>query len=437
MLKQIQNNTYTIKIKDATFPSPFKSGLEYSAPARGTWNIVHTGMLIPEAHQIFVCAASCLRGVVLTAAEMKAENRFSTIEIKENNVINGDMEQLIIDGVDAIITRLPQKPPAVLLYTSCIHHFLVCDMNYVFSELKSKYPDIDFTDCYMNPIMRKSGLTPDQIMRKQLYSLLKEQEKDDNTINIIGNDLKTDETSELIKIIKIAGYLVRDITQCKTYNEYQEMAKSKLNIVYYPQALPAAEELKNRFNQDYLYLPVSFDFIKIKDSIDKLTKKINGTEFNHEIQIKKCKEKLNKISSLLKDTEIAIDYTAVSKPFELAKLLTDFNIKVTKIYTDAISSEDKPSFECLKSNYPDIEIFPTVRANMCVIPKISDNKVLAIGQKAAYFNSTKHFVNIVEGGGHWGYDGILKLCDEIEEAYYNEKDTQKLIQIKGMGCGCC
>ena len=62
-----------IPIGKAAYPNPFASGLEYAAPARGTWNIVHTGMLIPEAHEIFVCAASCLRGVVLTAAGLLRE----------------------------------------------------------------------------------------------------------------------------------------------------------------------------------------------------------------------------------------------------------------------------------------------------------------------------------------------------------------------------
>ena len=37
-----------VALKDADFPLPFVSGLEYNAPARGPWNIVHTGMLVPE-----------------------------------------------------------------------------------------------------------------------------------------------------------------------------------------------------------------------------------------------------------------------------------------------------------------------------------------------------------------------------------------------------
>jgi len=103
MLKRVnaapQRAPEGVTIKDAAFPNPFVSGLEYASPARGTWNIVHTGMLIPEAHEIFVCAASCLRGVVLTAAEMGAAERFSTVEVRENNLLDGDMEELVIEGV--------------------------------------------------------------------------------------------------------------------------------------------------------------------------------------------------------------------------------------------------------------------------------------------------------------------------------------------------
>ena len=172
-----------ICIKDACFPAPFTSGLEYSAPARGTWNIVHTGMLMPEAHEIFVCAAGCLRGVVLTAAEMNAANRFSTVAIRENNVTDGDMEELIIDGVTDILNKLPVKPRAVMVYTSCVHHFIGCDLKMVYAALREKFPDVYFTDCYMNPIMRKSGLTPDQLMRRQLYSLLREEEKEPKKIS--------------------------------------------------------------------------------------------------------------------------------------------------------------------------------------------------------------------------------------------------------------
>ncbi|MDO5476419.1 MAG: nitrogenase, partial [Eubacteriales bacterium] len=66
-----------VRIADAAFPVPFAHSLEFNAPVHGTWNIVHIGMLVPECHQIYVCADNCMRGVVLTAAEMDASDRFS------------------------------------------------------------------------------------------------------------------------------------------------------------------------------------------------------------------------------------------------------------------------------------------------------------------------------------------------------------------------
>ena len=40
-----------IRIKDASYPAPFHPGLEFNSPVHGNWNIVHTGMLMPETIQ--------------------------------------------------------------------------------------------------------------------------------------------------------------------------------------------------------------------------------------------------------------------------------------------------------------------------------------------------------------------------------------------------
>lgn len=445
MLKRINPSTEEIlqtdigkRIADADASCLFESTLEYGAPARGTWNIVHTGMLVPQAHEIFVCAAGCLRGVVLTAAEMNASDRFSTIEIKENNVLDGSMETLITDGVSKIISELPYKPSAILLYMSCIHHFMGCDMNYVFSLLREKFPDIDFTDCYMNPIMRKSGLTPDQIMRKRLYSLLKPMPANKKSINIIGNNFSTDETSELVKILKSNGFTLREITKCKTYKEYQQMASSFMNISYYPAAKCAGDELLKRFGQKHVYLPQSFSFKTIKNHLNTLLNQLEiSTQYNFDEDEKMCQKALGQLKDRVGNTPVAIDYTAVSRPFELALMLIGADINVVKIYADSVSSEDKEAFDRLKTLKPDIVIYPTVHPTMRILPREFDGKIVCIGQKAAYFTGSKHFVNIVEGGGHWGFDGIVRLCSEVEDAFLNEKETQKLIQIKGLGCESC
>ncbi len=439
MLKRINGTDpflASIKISDAKYPAPFPSQLEYGCPARGTWNIVHTGFLIPQAHEIFVCAEGCLRGVVLTAAEMNASDRFSTVEVREQNLLDGDMEQLIIEGVTDILGSLDYKPRAVLVYTSCIHHFVGCDLGLVYRTLRERFADIDFTDCYMTPIMRKSGLTPDQLMRQQLYSLISLREKDPKKINIIGNNLPTDKACELFGLAQEAGYEIREITDCKTYDEYQSLGEASANICFNPVSKCSGEELEKRLGQKLLYLKTSFSYDEIEKQLSALCGYMGVRTPDFSKSRERCENALRQTREIIGDAPVVIDYTAVLRPLSLARLLLTHGFNVTAVYADGFTGEEREDFDFLKMHFPQLDLFPTVNVRMRSVCRTRESKTLAIGQKAAYFTGTRNFVNIVENGGMYGFEGIIKLCGLISDAWTSEKDTRRLIQIKGMGCGC-
>lgn len=439
MLKRIERprELTGIPIGKASFPSPFVSGLEYASPARGTWNIVHTGMLIPEAHQIFVCAASCLRGVVLTAAELGLAYRFSTVEVRENNLLDGDMEDLVIEGVSDIIEKLPKRPPVVLVYTSCVHHFAGCDLDLIYGQLRQRFPDIDFADCYMNPIMRKSGLTPDQLMRSRLYMPLKPRPIRRGSAAIIGSDLPLDADSDLILLLKENGLKIHEITACKTYEDYQEMAESEFYISRYPSAVAGGDMLAERLGGTHVYVPFSFDYDEIQQGLTRLAQIMGIPAPDFSGKREACDSALQETLALIGDTPIAIDYTYCPRPLGLAKLLLDAGFNVDRVYLDTITGEEKQAFEYLKEKHPDLQLFPTVHAAMRFHGAREQTNYLAIGQKAAHFTNTNHFVNVVEGGGMLGYQAIFKTLELMREAFREEKDMRRLIQIKGMGCGGC
>ncbi len=426
-----------VPIGQASYPSPFVSGLEYASPARGTWNIVHTGMLIPEAHEIFVCAASCLRGVVLTAAELNMAHRFSTVEIRENNLLDGDMEDLVMDGVSDIIEKLPKCPPVVLVYTSCVHHFAGCDLEMIYENLRQRFPDIDFVDCYMNPIMRKSGLTPDQLMRSRLYQPLKERPQVKGAVSIIGSDLPTDEDSDLMQLLKQNNLKIHEITSCQTYEAYQEMAESEVYISYYPSAVAGGNMLADRLGAKHVYVPFSFDYGEIEQGLTHLAAELNIPAPDFCGRREESEKALAETLALVGDTPIAIDYTFCPRPLGLAKLLLTHGFNVKKVYLDVVTGEEKATFDFLKEHCPALELYPTVHASMRFLASKESTDYLAIGQKAAHFNHTNHFVNVVEGGGMLGYQAITKTLELIQDAYREEKDMRSLIQIKGMGCGGC
>lgn len=437
MLKRLdeEKRARGIRISEAKFPLPFGSGLEYAAPARGCWNIVHTGMLVPEAQEIFVCPAGCLRGVVLTAAEMGQEHRFSTVEVREENLLNGDMEELIIEGVADILNRLPKMPPAVLVYTSCVHHFTGCDLGLVYDTLRERFPDVDFTDCYMNPIMRKSGLTPDQLIRKGMLGLLKPRPLNEKSVMILNCDQPTMVESDLVIWLRENGYTIHENAACDTYEEYQKMAESVHYISYNPAANAGARFLEKRLGGKLTYVPLSFNYDEIDASFRNLAETLGLTA--PKSRREECEAALQKALDLIGKTPIVIDYTCCARPLSMARLLLDHGFRVERVYVDGITGEEKGDFAYLKAHYPDLELWPTIHPSMRFGAHEAQGNFLAIGQKAAYFTNANHFVNLVSGGGMLGYQAILHLMELLTDAYLHEKDMRSLIQIKGKGCDVC
>jgi len=438
MLKDLYGeNPAAVKIQDAAYPEPFRSGLEYNPPARGVWNIVHTGMLIPQSHQIFACAQGCLRGVILTAAEMNAADRMSWIALEERDMFEGTLETDIIDGAAEIIRELPEKPRAILIFLSCMHLFAGCDFETILIGLRELFPDIDFTDCYMAPTMRKT-ISPDAKMRMQLYSLLKPLPADPRSVSIIGCDRPTDENSELVKIIRGSGLRLRDITLCETYDEYLSMAESAVNITYLPNAKPAGDSLERRLGIKHLYLPVSFDREEIRRNYSLLCKTLGISIPDLSEDERAAEDALRSAHKLIGDTAVAVDFTAVSRPFGFAELLCRHGFRVKYIFADSVSPEDKGAFDSLKKDFPDIEIRSAVNAKMlCATELAPKEKILAVGQKAAYYCATDYFVNIVSGGGFYGFAGICALAGLMEDAYLHPRARREIIRLKGLGCESC
>lgn len=445
-----------ITIGEGVFPVPFPLGLEFNSPAHGNWNIVHTGMLMPEAIQIYVCADNCMRGVVLTAAEMNTADRFSFVTVEEENLLNGNLEDVTIEGVTDVLNKLEKKPKAVLLFTVCLHHFLGCDLDRVYEELGTRFPEIVFVRCFMDPIMQKHGLTPDQKLRKAMYDPLITKEPDPLTVTLVGSDFVLDESSDIKRLLRSTGHTLRELPACKTWAEYQQLGSAEIFVSCYPPAKYGAAMLTERLNRTHLYLPGCFDYEEIKEEIRNLIKELQAgwsredtsntkcaditseeIEAFYQREITLCEDSINHAKSIIGGTPVVLDYLYHPRPLGLAKLLLEHGFHVTTVYLDSISLEEKPAFDWLKLHHPDLELRATIQTKMRVLPRGTEGKVLAIGQKAAWFSGSRNFVNMVQGGGLWGFDGIRGTMELMTEAFLEEKDPEDLIVRKGWGCESC
>ncbi len=450
MLKRVGDREFPGKtevfIKEASFPVPFQPGLEFNSPAHGNWNIVHTGMLVPEAQQIYVCADNCMRGVVLTAAEMNAADRFSFVIVEEKDLLGGNLEDVTIEGVTDVLKRLDKKPKAVLLFTVCLHHFLGSDLDRIYGELEKRFPEIFFMRCFMDPIMQKTGPTPDQKLRLAMYDAVQERKADPKCVTVLGSDFALDEGSDICRILKKNEILLREIPTCETWEDYQNLGEGSLILNCYPAGKFGAEKQAERLGRPFLYLPGSFDYEEIQEQEEKLlgmleqqnnrkTGEIKGLDIEKEIR--ECEEALSHAHQIIGDTPIAVDYLFHPRPLGLTKLLLTHGFQVQSVFLDSISPEEKEVFFWLKENYPELKLISTVRPEMRVRTRQQSEKILAIGQKAAWFTGSRNFVNMVQGGGLWGFDGIRHTAQLMVEAFHEEKDPEDLIVRKGWGCESC
>lgn len=442
-----------VRIRDASFPEPFARGLEFNAPVHGAWNIVHVGMQVPECHQIYVCADNCMRGVVLTAAEMDAADRFSCVLLEEEDLYEGSLETVTIEGVADAIRRLPYRPRAVAVFLVCLHHFVGTDAAYVYSSLEKQFPDIDFMRCWMDPVMRRSGLTPEQKLKESMFRPIRPLPPEQRIVCDLGDNQPLDPESELSLAIREAGFTLLQLQDCRTYDDYLRMGAADLFITRSPLGIYGVTQLAKRLGRPFLYLPPACGEEEINAELTALREALAGIRPESALSenmrsgslrledrtdsARSSREALARVLSLIGDTEVTIDHFATPRPLSLARLLLESGFHVTRVYLDVVAQEEKDDFDWIRDHFPDLILNATVHPGMRVFHKReNEGHMLAIGPKAAWFGGTAHFVNLVECGGLWGFTGIEKLAELMEDAFLHEKDTRKLVPRKGFGCTC-
>ncbi|MBQ5684575.1 MAG: hypothetical protein IIV27_02950, partial [Clostridia bacterium] len=450
---------------------PYRPGLEYTPPARGTWTIAHTPLLVPESVEVYVCPESCLRGVSLSAAEFGGlGTRFSLVVVEEEDWIRSRMEPLFIEGVSDLLRQRYERdgkyPPICFVFNSCMHQFMDTNMALIFRKLEERFPDVLFVEGNMNCTMRTTQTHYEAATNRALYKgLLPVGDVHRHApaapapaVNVIGNYFAIDPSSELLELLGFAGYKVNDLPRVKTYEEYQQMADAALNLYTHPFGKTACEDLKKRLGTPFLEVPYCWDFDEIDRTeravLEKVATAINASGAGERVGLTpivragllgpyrhEAEQALAETAKALSGWNITIDAASTPRPFGLAALLESCGFSVTCVYADAcgpLDEDAKARWEALASEHGhDAETLPMIDWRMRQMPyedaSRENGNVLAIGQKAAYYGNTGHFVNLIYQSGLLGFRGITKLCALMRDAAENRKDTEAVLSEKAIG----
>lgn len=411
----------------------FEKTLFYSSPAHGGWGVLKIAQLVPESYQLFVSPAACGRHGALAACLDGRKSRVSYLYLKEENIVSGDYEHILINAVHEILEYLKKRnrtPKVLSIFVSCIDDLLGTDHEALIDELSEIYPDMRFVFCHMNPTSTDTGVPPLVNIQNKNYSLLDRTSEKDNGVNIIGTLEKIKENSELFDVLHQMGASdVRHISYYHSFAEYDEMAKSQLNLVLAPSAKYSAVNMERKHRMPYVEAFTSFSLQQIRDNYERIASKLGVdcpelTEYE-----KQCDDKLMETAQKLQNMPIIIDGEAILKPYELAKTLLENNMNVVRVYEQQLLDCDKDNFAWITGNHPEVEFRQPQNPKASFREKYS-NEALAIGYSAAYLTYAPHVVDITTQHGLYGYQGLCDLLEMMCRAAEQETDLKELLDTK-------
>ena len=118
--------------------------------------------------------------------------------------------------------------------------------------------------CFMDPIMQKTGPTPDQKLRRAMYDAVPERKADPECVTVLGSDFVLDESADICRILKKNGIRLREAPACKTWEDYQSLGEGSLILNCYPAGKFGVQQQAERLGRPFLYLPGSFDYEEIE-----------------------------------------------------------------------------------------------------------------------------------------------------------------------------
>ena len=404
------------------------STMHYVSAAHGGWGIVRIAALVPESYLLFVCPFACGRHTALGGIDTGIKNQVSYLFITEADIVSGDFEKMIIDNVGDLFEALPKRPKVLFIFTSCLDDLLGTDHDAINAELSEMYPDVQFRHCKMNPISLDSQLPPGITLNMNMYSLLKKTGKKDKIVNIIGNNVTLPENGDLKQLLGSKGYKVYNVSDFKTFEEFEHMADACLNIVAGPIALKAAEQMERELDIPYIKAFVNYDPKEIEKFYQELSNALGEDFVTPSLEYReRALAKIEETKAIVGDYPIAIDYQAVLKPFSLGYTMTKYGFNVGMIATDGCAGHEKVNRDRLFELNPNVLVENPVSHNAVTFPHEGE-PYLCVGFDCGYMTRSKKVVNLMQDERMFGYDGICRLMDMVGEAFNRNADVYTMIK---------
>jgi len=389
-------------------------GLSYHLPEPDR---AHTILRIPGSHTLYVGPLSCCRRHALYAIEFGDKNNVSCLYITEADVVSGHYENLVGDAVEELLIALSPAPHIFFIAVFCIDDFLGTDETAMLSNLHTRFPGRRFVVEHIDPVALNENHIMDKRKYVGMYSFIEPAARHDNGINFLGRFSPLDTDCEFLDLLKSwGGGPVRELYTCKTYEQYQELSKSRLAVVFRFIGESSAKYMRDTLGIPCYIFPASYDANFIAAGYGDIAEMLGQPRGDFSIQAEKAVTDARHTARLLDGLPVAIDNDGFLSPYSTARALMGYGFNIRYIFRSRhFFFTDFEAFQYLSEHCPEVEIiWNDDYSNLHGCPEACE--CLAIGAYAQRLLKAKYFVDIWHDEGFFGFHGIHRLMSSIREA---------------------
>lgn len=409
----------------------------YYSPATGGYGIVRVVLMVPETQALFVCPMGCARhGVIASYYYKETRDRANAFFISEDQLVLGNHVDEAYKAGKELLEDTHAKGIS-FIYT-CADDLLGSDFDSIAHELEA-HTQTPARVATMNPIRVETDRPPLVRAFETVYSYLDKaypqtpESTDFSLINLMGVYSNLDQESEIHALLKTHGYVLKHVTDYTSFDAFQNLRNSKLNLIMGDAATKAALHMRDTFEISNLRFPLSLESSQIEENYQKLSQALDISLDYEAVKQKELKHIDDLLASNpLKNKRVVIGNSHAYTPLELAALLTKWGARVEEVYTTSISRSDEVYLAWLKEHAPYIHIIPPEARTACSLHERHLQADLALGLDASYYADTQEYVDLSFENPLFGFVGQRKLLERVLNPLRRDKSFEELLSSSSL-----
>jgi len=385
--------------------------LQYNSPGAFGFGVKRAALLMPESVMLLVSPGCCGRISAAAGNRDGYADKMYYLTMSETDLVTGRHLSKIAEACCEIAKTAKPAPKVIMVCITCVDALLGTDMDRVCRKAEEA-AGIPVLPAYMYAITREGKNPPMVMIRETLYSLLKKSAQDPESVNLLGNFAPLQDMNEFPVLLKQAGFShIRELSACRTQEEYQELAKAGLNIVLNPESRSAAEMMRNKLGIGYCELTRLYSLPKIRKQYALFGAAL-GVKLNDEAFYEEAEQAVSRLKAH-GTLSFAIGQMVNANPFELALALTGYGMKVPMIFA-GYTAEDFPFLRELSAVSPETRIYSSLDPSMIGFDRTAGDIDVTIGKDAGYYLPLSRNADFNSVRQPFGYRGLTDLMNETE-----------------------